>query len=65
MKDKIIIPQLSARENAELNFIVEKIANGGYWQNEGWTEAHDAMLPEAKAELEKFLLTRISDGAPI
>lgn len=56
----IIVPQLSARENAKLNAIVTKIAAGGYWENEGWTDAHTAMLPEAKADLENWLRTQLT-----
>ena len=60
MKETLTLPQLSAQENIELNAIVERIADGGYWDNEGWTEGHASVLPEAKEQLEQFLLRQLA-----
>ena len=49
------ITKLTKKQNNELETLLSDYANGAYWENEGWTVEHAAMLPVAERQLETWL----------
>jgi hypothetical protein len=55
----IEVPAFTGPENERLNNLLQGVQTGYYWQNEGWSDEHLALLPGSLAALEEFLSAKL------